>query len=475
MGEIKGFLKYERQELKKATVKDRIQNWKEFAYLPAENEIANQGARCMDCGIPFCHSACPIGNIIPDWNDLVYGNRWKDAIEMLHRTNNFPEFTGRVCPAPCEYSCTLAINMPAVTIKNIELSIIERAYKAKYIFPEPPKVRTGKKVAVIGSGPAGLACADQLNKEGHLVTVFEKNEMPGGLLTFGIPEFKLEKWVVKRRLKIMEDEGVIFRTNTKVGSDILTDELIKQFDAVVLCTGAEQPRDLTVPGRDFEGIYFAIDFLAMQNRKLLGYENRLPFEISAKDKNVVVIGGGDTGSDCIGTSIRQGAKSVINLELLARPPKEREADNPWPQWAFTEKISTSHEEGCEREFAVMTKEVIGNNGKVIGLKLVRLEYGEKNPETGRRPMQEIPGSEYILDADMIVLAMGFTGPVKTGLVEQLGLELDQRGNIKTGKNYMTSVHGIFSAGDSRRGQSLVVWAINEGREAAMHINEFLKK
>lgn len=475
MGELRGFLKYNRQDFTKQKAGDRIKHWNEFTNLLSEQEIKSQGARCMDCGIPFCSSGCPIGNIIPDWNDLVYKGKWEEAVKRLHRTNNFPEFTGRVCPAPCENSCTLAINKPAVTIKNIEVSIIEKAYVEGWIKPQPPLKRSGFKVAVIGSGPAGLACADQLNKEGHSVTVFEKNELPGGLLTFGIPEFKLEKKVVERRVDRMKEEGVEFKCNTAVGIDIEAGKLYSEFDAIVLCGGAEAPRDLEVPGRELEGVYYAMEFLTQQNRKNLNILKTNGKEISAKDKNVIVIGGGDTGSDCIGTSIRQGAKSVKNFELLPRPSKTREIDNPWPQWAFIERTSSSHEEGCEREFAVLTKKLSGENGKVTKLHGVRLDFGDKDPVTGRRPMNEIPGSEFELDADMVILAMGFLGPVKTGMIEQLNLDLDNRGNVKTDENYMTNRPGVFAAGDMRRGQSLVVWAINEGRSAAAGVSAFFEK
>jgi glutamate synthase (NADPH/NADH) small chain len=474
MGEIRGFLKYSRQDGNKQKVEKRIKHWKEFAIPLSEEEIKNQGARCLDCGVPFCSSGCPIGNIIPDWNDLVYRGRWEEAIHRLHRTNNFPEFTGRVCPAPCENSCTLAINLPAVSIKYIEVSIIEKAYAEGWIKPKPPAHRTDFKIAVVGSGPAGLACADQLNKEGHTVTVFEKNELPGGLLTFGIPEFKLDKKVVERRINIMKEEGIEFKCNTAVGVDLDAADLLRDYDSIVLCGGAEMPRNLEVPGRELEGIYYAMDFLTRQNRINLDILKENNEAFSASGKNVIIIGGGDTGSDCIGTSIRQGAKSVKNFELLPQPPKTREVDNPWPQWAFVERTSTSQEEGCEREFEVLTKKLTGENGKLKKLHGVRLEFGLKDPKTGRRSMSEIAGSDFEMDADMVILAMGFAGPVKNGMIEQLGLELDGRGNVKADKNYMTSKEGVFAAGDMRRGQSLVVWAINEGRGAAEGINKYLK-
>lgn len=473
MGEITGFMKHDRQDFEKEPANERIEHWQEFTKEMPDSEIKTQGARCMDCGIPFCQQGCPIGNIIPDWNDLVYKGEWKKAIERLHKTNNFPEFTGRICPAPCENACVLGINAPAVTIKNIEVSIIERAYEEGWIKPRPPKIRTNKTVAVVGSGPAGLACADQLNKMGHSVTVFEKNEVLGGLLTLGIPNFKLEKSIVERRLKIMDQEGVKFKTGVNVGVDISAEELQEKFDAVVLCGGAEQPRDLPVEGRELDGVHFAMEFLTQQNRRSLGQKINAEDEIIAKDKHVIVLGGGDTGSDCVGTSNRQGAKSIKQFELLARPPKERAKDNPWPNWAFIERTSTSHEEGVARDYSIMTKFLTGEDGKVKKLHAVRLEFGEKDPETGRSPMTEIPGSEFEVDADLILLAMGFLGPVKSGLLDDFGVELDERGNVKADKNKMTSVHGVFTAGDMTRGQSLVVWAINEGRTAAQGVHDYL--
>ena len=473
MGEVTGFMKYGRQDFKKEPIPERLKHWKEFYLEMPEDDLKTQGARCMDCGVPFCQNGCPIGNIIPDWNDLVYKGRWKEAMERLAKTNNFPEFTGRVCPAPCENSCVLAINEPAVTIKNIEVSIVEKAYEEGWLKPTPPSIRTDFKVAVVGSGPAGLACADQLNKAGHHVTVFEKNEVLGGLLTLGIPDFKMEKHVVERRLKRMDQEGVKFKTKTNIGVDISAKKLVKDFDAVVLCGGAEQPRDLPVEGRDLEGVYFAMQFLTQQNRINLGQKVPAEKRIDVKGKKVIVLGGGDTGSDCIGTSNRQGAEKVTNFELLPRPPKERADDNPWPNWAFIERTSTSHEEGVEREFAVMTKKLSGEDGKLKKLHAVRLEFGEEDPETGRRPMTEVPGSEFELDVDVILLAMGFLGPVKNGMLEDLGVELDARGNVKADANKMTSIPGVFTAGDMTRGQSLVVWAINEGRTAAESVNNYL--
>jgi glutamate synthase (NADPH/NADH) small chain len=473
MGDITGFMKYNRKDFDKQAVPERVKHWKEFLKDMPEEELKNQGARCMDCGVPFCQSGCPINNIIPDWNDLVYRDRWEEAIERLHKTNNFPEFTGRVCPAPCENSCVLAINNPAVTIKNIEVSIVEKAYKEGWIKPQPPKHRTGKKIAVVGSGPAGLSCADQLNKAGHLVTVYEKNEVCGGLLTLGIPEFKLEKWVVERRLNRMAEEGVKFKTKAHIGVDISAKELVKSYDAVVLCGGAEQPRDLPVPGRELKGTYFAMQFLTQQNRILLGQRIDPKQRISAEGKRVIVLGGGDTGSDCIGTSIRQGALWVKNFELLPKPPKTRAGDNPWPNWAFIERTSTSHEEGVERDYAIMTKKLSGENGVLKKLHAVRLEFGPKDPVTGRSSMKEIPGSEFEIEADLVLLALGFLGPVKNGLIQELGIDLDERGNVKADKNKMTSLPGVFTAGDMTRGQSLVVWAIHEGRRAAQGVHQYL--
>lgn len=473
MGEVTGFKKYNRIDLGKQPAKERVKHWNEFTIMPENDQLKEQGARCMDCGIPFCQFGCPISNIIPDFNDLVYKNDWEAAFYRLMKTNNFPEFTGRVCPAPCENSCTLSINQPAVTIKNIELAIIERAYEEGWMKANPPQVRTGKTVAVVGSGPAGLACADQLNRAGHKVTVFEKNEYIGGLLTLGIPNFKMEKKYVERRINIMREEGIEFLTNTCIGKDKPAKEIVDEFDAVVLAGGAEWPRDLNVEGRELNGIHFAMEFLTQQNRENLGASfngNR----ISAKDKHVVVLGGGDTGSDCIGTSNRQGAKSVTNYELLPQPPRERDPDNPWPQWAFIERTSTSHEEGCNRDYGIMTKKFSGKGGKVEKLHAVRLEFGPKDAATGQRPMKEIPGSEFEINADLVLLAMGFLGPVKNGMLEELELELDKRGNVKTNDSKMTSIDGVFAAGDMRRGQSLVVWAINEGRTTAMYLNDYLK-
>ncbi|MBU1096724.1 MAG: glutamate synthase subunit beta [Bacteroidetes bacterium] len=474
MGDITGFKKFNRADYKKEPPENRVKHWGEFINLPEEKELQQQGARCMDCGVPFCQFGCPVSNIIPDWNDLVYKNDWKAAFERLSKTNNFPEFTGRICPAPCENSCVLAINKPAVTIKNIELAIIERAFKEGWIKPFVPVKRTENKVAVVGSGPSGLACADQLNKAGHNVTVFEKNEYVGGLLMLGIPNFKLDKKIVDRRVKLMKEEGVEFKVNTFIGKDIQASTLLEDYDAVVLAGGAENARELNVEGRELNGIYLAMEYLTQQNRENLGADFN-GSKISAKNKNVVVLGGGDTGSDCIGTANRQGAKSVLNFELLKMPPKERSDDNPWPQWAFIERTSTSHDEGCKREYGIMTKKFSGEKGKVKKLHAVRLEFGEKDLVTGRQPMTEIPGSDFEVDTELVLLAMGFLGPDKNGMLNELGVQFDERGNVKTDDSRMTTIDGVFAAGDMRRGQSLVVWAINEGRETAQYVNNYLKR
>ncbi len=473
MGDVKGFMKFTRVDFSKEKPLERVKHYREFTQFLPEEELKKQGARCMDCGVPFCMSGCPIGNVIPDWNDLVFNNRWEEAIERLHRTNNFPEFTGRVCPAPCENSCVLGINAPAVTIKNIEVSIVEHAYGQGWIKPNPPKHRTGKKVAVVGSGPSGLACADQLNKAGHTVTVYEKNAVLGGLLALGIPDFKLEKTVVERRLDRMRAEGVIFKTGVHIGVTMSAQDLRRQNDAVVLCGGAEQARDLPIPGRELEGIYQAMQFLPQQNLSNRGFKQDPTKQISAKGKKVIILGGGDTGSDCLGTSNRQGAVSVKQFELMPEPPKERAADNPWPQWAFIKRTSTSHEEGVEQFYSVSTKKFSGENGKLKKLHAVKLEFGPKDPATGRSAMKEVPGSEFELECDLVLLAMGFLGPVKNGMLEELGVALDERGNVKADANKMTSVPGVFVAGDMTRGQSLVVWAIQEGRKAARCVDLYL--
>jgi len=477
MGKPTGFKEFPRQTPQRKPVELRLLDWNEIYLDFPPDQLRQQGARCMDCGIPFCNNGCPLGNIIPEWNDLVYKDRWRDAIDMLHKTNNFPEFTGRVCPAPCEEACVLGINQKPVTIKLIEQSIIERAFAEGWIKPEPPSVRTGKKVAVIGSGPAGLAAAAQLNKAGHHVTVYERADRVGGLLTYGIPNFKLEKSVVDRRVKILQAEGICFKTSANVGSDISVQDLRRDYDAIVLCGGATRPRDLNVPGRNLPGIHFAMDYLPQQNRLNLG--DQLPADqvINAKDKHVIIIGGGDTGADCLGTALRQGAKSVRQFELLPKPPEQRTQDMPWPYWPMVFRTSSAHEEAIQvagadiRDFALNTKEFVGDNGHVRKLRAVRLSWQMQ----GSRPLKftEVPGSEFELDCDLCFLAMGFVSPEHGGPIEQLGLRTDNRGNVVTDPSYMTNVPGVFAAGDLRRGQSLVVWAISEGRCAAHAVDKFL--
>jgi glutamate synthase (NADPH) small chain len=470
MGKPTGFMEYGRETPQWRPVDERLADWREVYQPFPELKLIEQGARCMDCGIPFCHTGCPLGNLIPDWNDLVYRNQWQEAIRRLHSTNNFPEFTGRLCPAPCEEACVLGINEPPVTIKNIENSIVERAFAEGWIVPEPPQRRTGKKVAVIGSGPAGLATAQQLNRAGHLVTVFERADRIGGLLRYGIPEFKMEKRVLDRRLAIMQAEGITFVTNADVGGSTPAEDLKKQFDAIVIAAGSTIPRDLPVPGRELKGVYFAMDFLPLQNKRCEG--DQVPAEkfISAKDKHVVIIGGGDTGADCLGTVHRHGCKSVVQLELLPKPPKGRDETMPWPYWPTILRKSSAHDEGGQRDWSVATQKFSGSNGQVEKLHAVRLEWVTEN---GKTSMQEVAGSEFALDADLVLLAMGFLGPQKTGMLEQLGVELDARGNIKADDAYMTTVPGVFAAGDARRGQSLIVWAIWEGREAAVGVDKYL--
>ena len=470
MGKPTGFMEFGRETPTRRPVADRLHDWHEVYKPFPELKLMEQGARCMDCGVPFCHTGCPLGNIIPDWNDLVYRGQWQEAIRRLHATNNFPEFTGRLCPAPCEEACVLGINEPPVTIKNIENSIVERAFAEGWIVPEPPARRTGKRVAIVGSGPAGLAAAQQLNRAGHRVTVFERADRIGGLLRYGIPEFKMEKRVLDRRLAIMEAEGVVFKTHANIGGNVPVEALKREFDAIVLAAGSTVPRDLPVPGRDLKGIYFAMEFLPLQNQRCEG--DRIPDEsfISAAGKHVIIIGGGDTGADCLGTVHRQGCSSVVQLELLAKPPKGRDATMPWPYWPTILRTSSAHEEGGDRDWSVATKQFTGTNGCVEKLHGVRLEWGK---EGGRDVMKEVPGSDFTLDADLVLLAMGFLGPEKKGMLEQLGVTLDQRGNVVADDNYMTNVPGIFAAGDARRGQSLIVWAIWEGREAAVGVDRYL--
>jgi len=445
-------------------VAQRINDYFEVYQPFPEESVRTQAARCMDCGIPFCHTGCPVNNIIPDWNDLVYHDEWKDAIRILHSTNNFPEFTGRICPAPCEAACVLGINEPAVTIKVIEKTIVDHAWKEGWIKPEPPQTRTGKRVAVVGSGPAGLAAAQQLNRAGHWVTLFEKADRIGGLLRYGIPDFKMEKRVLDRRLEQMIAEGVQFQTNAHVGHNVPVEALRKEFDAVLLSGGAEAPRDLKVPGRELKGIHFAMDFLPQQNKRVAGDE--VPGQILATGKHVVIIGGGDTGADCLGTCHRHKAAAVSQFEIMPMPPEERHASTPWPLWPLQLRTESAHEEGGLRDWALGTTKFVGdNNGNLKQLHGVRV---------GPPPRFEpVPGTEVVIDTDLVLLALGFTGPVKKGMVEQFGVELDSRGNLATKGNYMSSVPGVFAAGDMRRGQSLVVWAIAEGRSAAKAIDQYL--
>jgi glutamate synthase (NADPH) small chain len=470
MGQPDGFMKFDRQNPKSRSTSERIKDYKEI-YTPLEKENVKQNAaRCMDCGVPFCHNGCPLGNNIPDFNDAVYQGKWEEAIRILSSTNNFPEFTGRICPAPCEASCVLSINNNPVTIEYIEKTIAETAFEKGYIKANPPKKRTGKRIAIIGSGPAGLAAAAQLNKAGHWVSVFERSDRIGGLLRYGIPDFKLEKAVIDRRIRLLEQEGIIFRTNAHVGVNISAKHLKDEFDAVVICGGASAPRDLPIPGRNLKGVHFAMEFLPQQNKRVAG-DRIFSGDILATGKNVLVIGGGDTGSDCVGTSNRQEAKSVTQIELLAQPPLTRSENNPWPQWPMVLMTSSSQEEGVNRQWAILTKEFLGdNNGRLTGLKVVDIKWGS-NPQ-GKIDFEEIAGTERILPCELALLSIGFVGAEKSGMITELNLKMDGRGNIDT-ENYMTSEEGIFAAGDIRRGQSLVVWAISEGREAAHAVDSWL--
>lgn len=473
MGKPTGFMEFSREMPSKRPVQERLHDYKEFVEKYPTQKLNQQAARCMDCGVPFCHSGCPLGNIIPEFNDAVYRQSWREAYDILSSTNNFPEFTGRICPAPCESSCVLGINQPPVAIEEIEKHIIEIAFEKGFVKPHKPNIRTGKKIAVVGSGPAGMAAAAQLNVAGHSVVVFERDDAPGGLLRYGIPDFKLEKWIIDRRIAIMEEEGIVFQNNTEVGVDISVNDLLRQYNAVVLTGGATIPRNLAVPGRDLNGVEFAMDFLKQQNKRVSGLLDPTEKPILATGKHVVVIGGGDTGSDCVGTSNRQEAKSITQFELLPKPPESRTMNMPWPTYPMVLKISSSHEEGCERQWAVNTKEFISDgNGNLKALKIVDLEW--KMGENGKAQFVEIEGSTREIPCDLALLAMGFVHPQHDGLVSDLAVELDERGNVRaTEKSYQTSIPKIFAAGDMRRGQSLVVWAISEGRECARKVDEFL--
>ncbi len=464
MGKVTGFKEYTRELPARRPVAERVHDYFEVYQQFPESKLRVQAARCMDCGVPFCHTGCPLGNIVPDWNDLVYRDRWKEAIRVLHSTNNFPEFTGRVCPAPCEAACVLGINEPAVTIRQIEKTIIEHAFRKGWIIPEPPWRRTGKRVAVVGSGPAGLAAAQQLNRAGHSVTVFEKADRLGGLLRYGIPDFKLEKHSIDRRLNQMELEGVKFQTSVHVGHNVPAEDLRKDFDALLLAGGAESPRDLRVPGRELKGIHFAMEYLPQQNR--VGAGDCVENQILATGKRVVIIGGGDTGADCLGTAHRQKPASIHEFEIMPMPPAERSPTTPWPLWPLQLRTESAHEEGGIRDWAINTTHFIGDeNGHVKKVHAVRVGPPPK--------FEAMPGTEFSIDADLVLLALGFTGPVRNGMIEQLGLKLDAGGNVETDENRTTSIPGIFAAGDMRRGQSLVVWAISEGRNAARALDQYL--
>jgi len=471
MGDIKGFLKVKRDTVDYRPVCERVNDFCEVCLLPKEDKSKEQASRCMDCGTPFCNWACPVGNYIPEWNDFMFKGNWEKALELLTATNSLPEITGRICPALCEYSCVLGINDEAVSIKDNELAIIEYGFKHKLIKPRPPEKRTGKKVAVVGSGPAGLSCADYLNKAGHKVIVFEKDDSIGGILRYGIPDFKLEKRILNRRLRIMEKEGVEFRASVNVGVDIGADKLKKEFDAVCLTGGSRVPRDLNIPGRDLDGVHFAMDYLIQSNRRVNKEKVEPEALIDAENKKVVVIGGGDTGADCVGVAHRQGASCIVQIELLPKPSESRTKDFPWPKYPVILKTSTSHDEGGERQWSILTKRFIGENGKVK--KLICAKVDVARDSSGAIKMQEISGTEFEIDSDLVILALGFLYPERKGLIDDLGLKLDQRGNVKTGNNFMTSVKGIFCAGDMRRGQSLIVWAISEARQAAFNINRYL--
>ncbi len=472
MGKPTGFMEYERLERSYAPPADRVQHFREFIIPLQDSEVSQQGARCMDCGIPYCHQGCPINNLIPDWNDLVYQGDWQEALSVLQSTNNFPEFTGRICPAPCEASCTLNIDDNPVTIKTIECAIIDKAWENNWIIPQIAEHKTGKRVAVVGSGPAGLACAQQLARAGHEVELFEKQDRIGGLLRYGIPDFKMEKHIIDRRMAQMQAEGVRFHTEAHIGVTTPANKLLSEFDAVALTGGSEYPRDLEVPGRELDGVHFAMNFLPQQNKRNAGDTIDPEIAITAKDKHVIVIGGGDTGSDCIGTSFRQSALSVTQLEIMPEPPCKENKSLVWPNWPNKLRTSSSQEEGAQRDWAVATKSIEGENGKVTAINCIRLSWSKD--ESGAWKMEEVPGSEFQLKADLVLLAMGFVHPVHEGMLRELGVELDERGNVLANTDqYQTSLSRVFSAGDMRRGQSLVVWAIREGRQCARAIDEYL--
>ena len=481
MGKPTGFLEFERELPKKRAVEERLHDYKEIETAPTDTHSKQQAARCMDCGIPFCHNGCPLGNIIPEFNDAVYDENWGLAYEILSSTNNFPEFTGRICPAPCEAACVLGINKPPVAIEYIEKAIAEKAFELNLVKPRLPKTRTGKKVAVVGSGPAGMAAASQLNQAGHTVVLLERADQIGGLLRYGIPDFKLDKGVIDRRLEVMQLEGIEFRTSINVGVDIKANELLDDFDAIVLTMGSTVPRDVKIEGRHLKGVHFAMEFLSQQNKRVAGINPEVDQrgvsytngQLLATDKNVLVIGGGDTGSDCVGTSSRHGAKSVTQIELMPIPPKERDNSTPWPNWPMMLRTSTSHEEGCDRHWSINTKEFVGDeNGHLKAIKIVDLDW-QKDAETGRLQMKEVQGSERTIPCELALLAAGFLHPQQEGLLNDLGVEFDDRGNIKANGYQSTTNEKVFAAGDCRRGQSLVVWAISEGREAARSVDEFL--
>ena len=483
MGKPTGFLEFTRELPAKRPVAERVKDYNEFVERYSEQKLNQQAARCMDCGVPFCHSGCPLGNVIPEFNDAVYRKNWQEAYDILTSTNNFPEFTGRICPAPCESACVLGINQPAITIEEIEKHIIEIAFDKGIVKPIIPHVRTGKKIAVIGSGPAGMAAAAQLNYAGHSVTVFERDDAPGGLLRYGIPDFKLEKWVIDRRISVMEEEGVVFKCNANVGVNVSINDLLREYSAIVLAGGSTIPRDLKVPGRELKGVHFAMEFLKQQNKRNAGRNplananiesNIFSEELSAKGKNVIVIGGGDTGSDCVGTSNRHGAKSVTQFELLPKPPEHRTNSMPWPTYPMVLKTSTSHEEGVTRHWAIATKEFLGDEkGNLRALKVVDLKWASSEDGRGAQ-FVEVPGSEREMPCELALFAMGFVHPQHKGLLQELDVELDERGNVKASeKEFHTNIPKIFTAGDMRRGQSLVVWAISEGRECARKVDEYL--